>query len=243
MAAVDRVNGVGHHSMETENIDISFESSPSKLLPNTTNDTSSSTSAAPSDTLIYEANNLMFSSLCERNFGMTLEWKPWSARLVKIYASGKLTHAKPSTPNTVTKGHTYMLKNVSVQMTENRSAEGTLISDESGLIVKCQTTQGIETHFRLVAKSNDIQVFLRALQTVHSEEIKISKSLISAKHATSTTTIGRVFGFGKSEIRRAIGREMDVMDRRSTKERILAKRGALKWLPVLTANDLTHGSW
>ena len=36
---------------------------------------------------------------------------------------------------------------------------------------------------------------------------------------------------------------LDRYDVRSRKERILAKRGALTWLPVCFKNDLVHGSW
>jgi hypothetical protein len=36
---------------------------------------------------------------------------------------------------------------------------------------------------------------------------------------------------------------MDKADKRSRKERILEKRGALNWLPIHFKNDLVHGSW
>lgn len=50
-------------------------------------------------------------------------------------------------------------------------------------------------------------------------------------------------GGGSSAMRRAITRAMDAHDRRSRYDRIIAKRGAMKWLPVLGSNDLIHGSW
>ena len=32
-------------------------------------------------------------------------------------------------------------------------------------------------------------------------------------------------------------------DKQSIQERIIAKRGTMKYLPVLFSNDLVHGSW
>jgi hypothetical protein len=44
-------------------------------------------------------------------------------------------------------------------------------------------------------------------------------------------------------MRRAVSRAMDKYDMRSKKERIISKRGTMKWLPVAGSNDLIHGSW
>jgi hypothetical protein len=47
----------------------------------------------------------------------------------------------------------------------------------------------------------------------------------------------------QSVMRRAVSRAMDKYDMRSKKERIISKRGTMKWLPVAGSNDLIHGSW
>ena len=46
-----------------------------------------------------------------------------------------------------------------------------------------------------------------------------------------------------SIMRRAIARAMDKYDQRSKLERVVARRGAFSWLPVIGSNDLIHGSW
>ena len=44
-------------------------------------------------------------------------------------------------------------------------------------------------------------------------------------------------------MRRTICKAIDRWENRSRKEQIIAKRGALRWLPVYFENDLVHGSW
>ena len=44
-------------------------------------------------------------------------------------------------------------------------------------------------------------------------------------------------------MRSSIARHMDVLDFKTRRERIIRKRVVYKWLPVLFANDLVHGSW
>lgn len=36
---------------------------------------------------------------------------------------------------------------------------------------------------------------------------------------------------------------MDIVDSRARRQRVVDKRGAYTWLPLLFANDLVHGSW
>jgi hypothetical protein len=44
-------------------------------------------------------------------------------------------------------------------------------------------------------------------------------------------------------MRSSIARHMDVLDFKTRRERVVNKRVVFKWLPVLFANDLVHGSW
>lgn len=47
----------------------------------------------------------------------------------------------------------------------------------------------------------------------------------------------------QSIMRRSVATEMDKFDKRSKIERIRARRGSFKSLPVFFSNDLVHGSW
>lgn len=47
----------------------------------------------------------------------------------------------------------------------------------------------------------------------------------------------------QSIMRRSVAMEMDKFDKRTKIERIIARRGSFKTLPVLFSNDLVHGSW
>ena len=47
----------------------------------------------------------------------------------------------------------------------------------------------------------------------------------------------------QSIMRRSVAMEMDKFDKRSKIERIRARRGSFKSLPVYFSNDLVHGSW
>jgi hypothetical protein len=46
-----------------------------------------------------------------------------------------------------------------------------------------------------------------------------------------------------SIMRSTIASAMDSFDQRSVHDRIVGRRGEMKWLPVMFANDLVHGSW
>jgi hypothetical protein len=194
-------------------------------------------------TIVYENSNLLFSSIQERGFRMALVWKPWTTRVIKIFSNGVLTNARPSRPGYVPQHHKYIITEIDVTVIEN-DASGN--DDFVGLKVKCLTMDKIETYFRCVASAEEINRFLDALKSIaikHNIGNHVRTALHVPQKKTNRFITAFIPGYGSSVMRRAVGRAMDIHDKRSRKERILAKRGTMKWLPVLGANDLIHGSW
>lgn len=192
--------------------------------------------------ILYENHSLMFSAIHERGFRMSLMWKPWSTRVLKIYSDGLLTYARPNRPDYIPDHHQYILEDIEVELVENEGAE----EATRGLKVKCYTLDKIETYFRIIGKPEEIDRFLAVLQAVAQKHNIGSHSTTSVKvQKPSSSSIVRVFmpKRNQSAMRRAVGRAMDSHDKRSKRERILAKRCVMKSLPVIGDNDLIHGSW
>lgn len=207
-------------------------------------------------TLVYENPAMMFSAIHEVGFRVIQSWKPWSNRVIKIYSDGLMTNARPSRPDNIPEHHKYLLTDIEVTIIEN---EGLEIATR-GLKVKCLTMDNIETYFRCIAPAEEIDRFLEVLASV-AQRHNIGQHTTTALNVPDpskrriffvpglNSKTGenqgdtRSFLPGKSAMRRAIGRAMDVHDKRSVRERILAKRGTMKYLPVLGQNDLIHGSW
>eukprot|EP00597_Dinobryon_sp_UTEXLB2267_P003350 CAMPEP_0170061732 /NCGR_PEP_ID=MMETSP0019_2-20121128/3199_1 /TAXON_ID=98059 /ORGANISM="Dinobryon sp., Strain UTEXLB2267" /LENGTH=437 /DNA_ID=CAMNT_0010267655 /DNA_START=258 /DNA_END=1571 /DNA_ORIENTATION=+ len=130
-------------------------------------------------------------------------------------------------------------------------------------MVKCSDSENIDTYFRCILVEDEFVKFSEALQTVsheydakdtinilhHGEETKErekkdgvvtlgSKLLTAAHNVVLKRTITN-----QSVMRRSVAMEMDKFDMRSKIERIRARRGSFKSLPVFFSNDLVHGSW
>lgn len=193
-------------------------------------------------TIIYENPNMMFSAIAERGFRMTLVWKPWSTRVIKVFSDGTLTNARPNRPDNIPRHHQYLLEEVEVTLIENDGADDAT----RGLKVKCQTMDRIETYFRLIAPADEIDRFLAVVKSVaiHHNVGSHAKTVMTVSEK-KRNVLAQVFmpNNAKSAMRRAVGRAMDVHDKRSKKERILAKRCIMMYLPVIGDNDLIHGSW
>lgn len=193
-------------------------------------------------TIVYENHSLMFSAIHERGFRMTLVWKPWSSRVVKIYSDGILTYARPNRPDYIPHHHQCLLNEIEVVLIENEGGE----EATRGLKVKCHTLDKIETYFRIIGPPDEIDRFLNVLQSIAVKHNVGSHATTSVRvQKPLHSSIVRVFMPKKNQstMRRAVGRAMDSHDKRSKRERILAKRCVMKSLPVVGDNDLIHGSW
>jgi hypothetical protein len=114
---------------------------------------------------------------------------------------------------------------------------------ENGIVVVCQDMHGYETSFRCILNDDELYAFKDAIRRVAKEHNadNIHRSSISEHVRPVSPT--KHSGSSQSVMRRAVARAMDLYDVRSIKERTVARRGAMKYLPVLFSNDLVHGSW
>jgi hypothetical protein len=193
----------------------------------------------------YENDHLMFSAIRERK--LTLVWKAWATRCVRIGQDGTLSYAWPKLAlkdpknDHVPKHKQFLLEKVEVSLMKDGEVSHSDKVDY-GLVVKCQTTDHIDTYFRCIISEEDLEPFLQAMKQAAKEHNidHLPKSELTVRKTKQTFFILRS---KQSVMRRAVTRAMDRYDVRSKRDRILAKRGAFKYLPVMLANDLIHGSW
>ena len=101
---------------------------------------------------------------------------------------------------------------------------------------------GYDTSFRVIFTENELEDFKDAIKSVakvHNLDHLQRSSITEHFRPLSPTRPGNT----QSVMRRAVARAMDRFDVRSIKEKTIARRGAMKYLPVLFSNDLVHGSW
>lgn len=184
----------------------------------------------------------MFSPL-ERKLGLSMQWKPWKARTIAIGSNAQLIYRKGD-KNTPISGTVKLNKVNITEMSNNASVDSEGGERENGLVVACQDMHGYDTSFRCILNDDEFIAFKDAIRLVakdhnadnlHRNSITDHIRPVSPKRSGNHTQ--------QSVMRRAVARAMDLYDVRSVKERTVARRGAMKYLPVLFANDLVHGSW
>jgi len=114
----------------------------------------------------------------------------------------------------------------------------------TGITIKCKTSDGFDTYFRCVIDLPQFEALKSAINLSAKETNIDSLGPIPmfspeqiALHKKNTS------GLYRSIMRRTISSAVNLYDGQTRREAILAKRGALKWLPVLFDNDMVHGSW
>jgi hypothetical protein len=193
------------------------------------------------DGAIFETSGPVMFSHMEKRLGITRQWKAWKMQVVTINMNSTVQFRKGKNDMTIL--GTFLLTKVCLEeMDHSAQAEG---EKEIGIVVHCQTPDGDESSFRCILDEREIESFKDAIRMVAKEHnvddgvrSSITKTVkrVSAKTRPSTL-------YKKSVMRRAIARAMDKEDKRSARERIISKRGTMKYLPVVMANDLVHGSW
>lgn len=106
----------------------------------------------------------------------------------------------------------------------------------------CHTDKGFETHFRCILSKSDFGAFCNTIQKICIDNnIDMVKASMQVMEEPSTSNNPS----SRSVMRRTITAAMDKQDIVSRRASILAKRGAMKWLPIpnFFNNDLIHGSW
>lgn len=193
--------------------------------------------------LLYENPSLTFSAIHQQHLGTTLRWKPWGPRVVRIYGdgtSGTLHYARSRKADHITPHHIYLLdQHLELELAIGESNSTKPV--ESILTIKTVRQDGITSSCRVLGHAAEIEKVIAAINQAMGRT-----DLQYVDHRQSLTvvqsTLSSVFG-GNSAMRRAVSHAMNMHDKRDRKQRIMARRGAFKWLPVAGANDLTQGSW
>lgn len=177
-------------------------------------------------------------------------WDSWKPRDLFLHKDGVLIYCSEKNSSRI-KGQ-YKLDKVKITELAGSSAEHSEdLPPENGMVVKCSQLDGMDTYFRCVMNDGDLQRFKTAVKEVASEHnVDLISSDMLGKHLKKNQGGGgggflsrKKKGVNASAMRRAVAQALDAYDVRSAKEKVLSRRGALKWLPVFFQNDLVHGSW
>ena len=191
--------------------------------------------------LIFETGTAVMFSPQERKLGLSVQWKPWKPRSISVGANGVLMYRKTDSNSPI--AGTLRLNRVDITEMSANTADDPEAPKENGIIVACQDMQGYETSFRCVLSDfeyDGFKVAVRAVAKEHNVDNLRHNDIADHISPSSPTLRGPAT---QSVMRRAVARAMDLYDVRSIKERTIARRGAMKYLPVLFSNDLVHGSW
>ena len=185
---------------------------------------------------------ILFSTQVEKNMGLALEWQAWKPRFIEIREDATLIYRQG--PRTAIKDKF----NISVvkinQMTHSVSATGAGGQKEFGIIINCKNMQGIDTAIRCILNEEMMGQIEEAIKAVSNEHrIEKPERQLSVHMSDAPGRPSLLRKPGQSVMRSAIAQAMDKFDSRTRKERIIARRGAMHFLPVLFSSDLVHGAW
>jgi hypothetical protein len=195
---------------------------------------------------------IMSSALVQKSFKFTLQWRAWKHRLVLINKEGQLGYGNGN--DTYVSGM-LNIKDCMVTYVPDDLLLAVLAPEQlnkfTGITIKCKTMDGFDTYFRLVLEIEQFENLKNAIRQVATTSagtsyidslgpIPIFTSEEIQKHSKSAVMRSDA---SKSVMRRTISRAMKHYETENIKAATIAKRGALKCLPVLFANDLIHGSW
>ena len=184
--------------------------------------------------IVFERDNVTTSALVDGSFGK--KWKSWKPRYVALREDGSFIIRKRK------KRQIKILFDVEgVEIV--RMAAGH--HDHLGVIITCKLL-GLKTKLRCIFSSNDLEQFFVAIKHVVADyriddsEINVRQRAISSLSGSMNDSIAT---HSHSAMRSAITSAMDSFDDDTRKRHMVNRRGAMKWLPPLFANDLVHGSW
>lgn len=179
---------------------------------------------------------VLFSELTEKQMGLQLSWKNWSPSLFELRSNGTLIVRKHDGNRTI-KGK-YDLSNVVVTHMSHRAEDNNNpMIQETGIFLKVKDHESHDTQIRFIMNDTVKESFYEALRST-----SVDHNLDSIRQTSITEHV--VKSKKKfSAMRTSVAHAMDAYDEISRKKKIVDKRGAFQWLPVLFANDLVHGSW
>lgn len=208
--------------------------------------------------IIYESPAaVLLTSL--KNTGVGLEWKPWKPRFIEVREDGTLLWRSKSKEPPI-KGKISLSKvcNVSVVSLEAAlpstisGSLNPLIAKEVGLNITGQSiADGKEATIRSIFLENELEHLFAAIRRVAVNHNLDTMTRHMPTHQANvmnplTSKVGlspSLFVRNQSVFRKLLAKTWDKYDTITNKEQILARRGSMKWLPVLFQNDLVHGSW
>eukprot|EP01038_Epipyxis_sp_PR26KG_P013674 gene13674-18349_t len=207
---------------------------------------------------------VLFSTLMEQQMGLALRWKAWKPRVFSILVDGTLVYRRD-------KDHpireSFLLKNVKLTLLakpsdgieQGESDIGATVTTSSndeqfitnpvnkpkdfGVSLFCQTVNGNDTYIRFVSTEVELEKLKLAIKRVAIKHNLNDKLEVQTLIESKKYSLPRKYKKFQSTMRATIAGAMDAHDLRSRREYALAKRGALKFLPVLFGNDLIHGAW
>ena len=193
--------------------------------------------------LIFETATPVMFSPQERKLGLSVQWKPWKPRSISIGINGVLMVRKGDNDSPIV--GTLRLNKVDItEMSGPDTYDDPESVKENGIIVNCQDMQGYDTSFRCVFSNHEFDSFKTAVRQVAKEHNVDNLRHSDIAHHINPGSPKNLRGPStQSVMRRAVARAMDLYDVRSRHDQTVARRGAMKYLPVLFSNDLVHGSW
>jgi hypothetical protein len=197
------------------------------------------------ENIIFRTDPPILSSvLIEKRLRFALKWKQWKPRMVTISDKGILEYV---TDNNV--GGKLDIKFTSLSYLPEEILLATLHTESLnkfvGVTLKCKTADGYDTYFRCILDIDQFEAMKTAIRAVAREhnldsmgKIPMFSEEVVEQHAESNKGAK-----SSSVMRRTIAQAMSSYDVRSRHDQIVARRGALRWLPTMFDNDLIHGSW
>lgn len=176
------------------------------------------------------------------------KWKRWKKYFIELREDGTVAIRKTQKPQSRIKrlfrleGSVISALNVN-KPHKNKGQRNTKkkCKSETGLLFSCKDSE-FEVRFRCVLSESEAETLLSIVkaQICDCQIRPVGTSHILGSTATLTTNNITPH----SAMRNAVATDiMDSLDEETRKRRIISRRGALRWLPVLFSNDLVHGSW
>ena len=222
--------------------------------------------------IIYETKtNVLFSHLVDGKFEK--KWKHWTLRVLQIRDNGTLVYkySRDAATKRVLDLKQLTITYIPVDFDQIGIKDKQFVNNNSediGFHCECKE-DGFYTAFKCVMPRSEIKLFCEALMKI-SVDHNIHEFLAEdeanndnmARESSTTITLpdGSTGGaaiasqslsqkkqqnqkYAHSVMRRSIAAAIDKNVIKNRNERIIARRGAFRWLPVAFTNDLVHGSW
>lgn len=192
-----------------------------------------------------------FTILEAKPFGKV--WKAWKPRSLQLCSDCTLLVLKGDTVKSQIRCSRIFVTKIGV--------DSPSLKVEMGIDVVCSSSALAHAHapapevrWRCILPVQDLEIFLGVIKSLALEhnidtlpQDEFRAVSVDYRRGDSFNNRGSSSSIGNAQaqsvMRRAVARAMDKFETRTKSQRILDRRGALKFLPVLFENDLIHGSW